>query len=106
MSESIGTCCGIDQAIEYLKDCQPRHKGDDMPERIMNRLRHVRNKDFGVRPKFHKGQYSHKYDYWTCGNCGTTGITVNHNYCWNCGYRVLWESTRCLTDVYRDGAEA
>lgn len=95
---SIGTCCGIDQAIEYIQGIQPKNKNDDMPERIINRLRYIRNKDAGVKPKFHEGHYGHKYDSWTCGNCGTTirGNVVD-NYCQNCGYRILWDGTRCLT---------
>ena len=90
--------CGIDQAIEYLQECKPRSKDDDMPLRIINRLKYVRDKDKGVKPKFHKGQYGHKFDYWTCGNCGaTTRDSVLDNYCWKCGYAILWDSCRCLT---------
>ena len=99
----IGTCCGIDQAIEYLKDCPPRYKGDDYPERIINRLRYLRDKDVGVKPKYHKGIYGKKYDTWTCGNCGAlTRDSVRDNFCWNCGYRILWDSTRCLTGIHDD----
>ena len=97
MSSNIGTCCGITEAIEYLSALEPKDKHDEMPERIANRLRYIRAKDEGVRPKFHPGAYGHKYDYWSCGNCGAGGIDVNHNYCKNCGYRILWDSTRCLT---------
>ena len=36
--------CGIDQAIKYISECQPRTKGDDMPDRIIDRLRYIRAK--------------------------------------------------------------
>lgn len=100
MGQSFGTMCGIDQAVSYLEQSQPRYKDDDMPERIIARLRYVQAKDNGVKPKYHKGQCGHRYDYWTCGNCGAiTHDGVGDNYCRNCGYRILWDSTRCLTGV-------
>lgn len=90
--------CGIDQAIKYISECQPRTKGDDMPDRIVNRLRYIRAKDVGVKPKYRKGISGKKYDTWTCGNCGVTlRDGVRDNFCWNCGYRILWDSCRCLT---------
>lgn len=53
----------------------------------------------GKKPKFHKGKYGSKYDSWTCGNCGSTLHNgVCNNYCSNCGYKVLWDNPRCLTD--------
>lgn len=52
----------------------------------------------GMKPKFHKGKYGIKYDHWTCGQCGQMlKHDVGENYCWNCGYRVLWDNPRCLT---------
>ena len=93
----IGMMCSIDDAIEYLKDCQPRAKDDDISWRIINRLRYVRDKDVGKRPKFHAGRYGHKYDSWTCGNCGHTILEIGNNYCSECGYRIKWDSPRCLT---------
>ena len=96
MSE-IGTCCSVKDAIEYIGSLEPRDKHDEMPMRIVNRLRYIQAKDEGVKPKFHKGIYSREHDYWTCGHCGTSGLDVIHNYCWNCGYKILWDSTRCLT---------
>lgn len=93
-----GTCCSIDDAVRYLKECNPRDTKDDMPERIINRLLYVRDKDAGVKPTFRKGIYGHKYDQWTCGHCGAvTKDGVGDSYCRNCGYRILWDSTRCLT---------
>jgi hypothetical protein len=59
----------------------------------------------GVKPKFHKGIYSKKHDYWTCGNCGATlSHDVCSNWCFNCGYYVKWDSCRCLTGIH-DGEE-
>ena len=88
--------CGIDQAIEWLQT--KTMKIEDMPDRIINRLKYIKAKEDGVKPIFHKGIYGHKHDHWTCGNCGvTTKDTVLDNYCWNCGYKILWDSPRCLT---------
>lgn len=98
MSGDFGTMCGISQAVEYLADVPPRKKDDDMPQRIIARLRYVRAKDEGIKPKYHKGLYGNKYDHWTCGNCGAeTRDGVGDTYCRNCGYRILWDSCRCLT---------
>lgn len=36
----------------------------------INRMRYERDKAVPVTPKFHKGMYGHKYDTYTCGNCG------------------------------------
>lgn len=52
----------------------------------------------GSKPKFHKGRHGKKYDYYTCGNCGAeVKHGVVENYCFNCGYRILWDNPRCLT---------
>ena len=49
---------------------------------------------------FHKGRYGKQYDYWTCGNCGSTiKRDVVENYCCNCGYKILWDNPRCLTGI-------
>lgn len=96
---SIGIMIGIDEAVTYLENLQPVDKTDTF-QRIANRLRYVMAKDVGVKPKFHKGHYGHKFDHWTCGNCGaTTKDGVGDTFCRNCGYRILWDSTRCLTGV-------
>ena len=50
----------------------------------------------GHKPKFHKGRCGKKYDYYTCGQCGA-GIEIIDDYCYKCGYRVLWDNLRCLT---------
>ncbi len=50
----------------------------------------------GKKPRFHKGVYGKKYDSYSCGECGH-GIVVQNDYCPNCGYRILWDSPRCLT---------
>lgn len=52
----------------------------------------------GAKPKFHKGKYGKQYDSYTCGYCGHQLKDINDNFCWNCGYRILWDSIRCLTD--------
>lgn len=52
----------------------------------------------GRKPKFHPGHYGKKFDYHTCGQCGAT-ISVIYDYCYRCGYRILWENPRCLTSA-------
>jgi len=92
---------GIDEACEWLET--KTLKTDDMPRRIINRLRYLQAKDDGVKPRFHKGEYGKKYDYWSCGQCGaiTKFYTVD-NYCHKCGYRILWDSPRCLTGAKKE----
>lgn len=55
----------------------------------------------GAKPKFHKGIYGSKHDYYTCGHCGAqTKCGVVDNHCFNCGYRILWDNPRCLIDYH------
>ena len=97
--EPIGTAVGMDEAIAYLEELSRRNP-DVMLSRIINRMKYVRDKDTGVKPKFIRGVYGHKYDYWKCGHCGKEfHDRVTDNFCWNCGYRILWDSARCLTGI-------
>lgn len=50
----------------------------------------------GFKPKYVAGKYGKKFSYHKCGNCGVT-IEVIADYCFKCGYRILWENPRCLT---------
>ncbi len=52
----------------------------------------------GAKPKFHKGKYGKKHDYYTCGKCGVTVKDIVDDFCWSCGTRILWDNPRCLTD--------
>ena len=52
----------------------------------------------GAKPKFHKGKYGKKHDYYTCGKCGWTLKDIVDDFCWKCGTRILWDNPRCLTD--------
>ena len=106
MKYSHGMMCGIDEAIEYIEKCEPRNKDDDMPGRIIERLKYVRDKDKGIAPKYHKGIKT-AYDYWSCGQCGRrTKDYVGDNFCVECGYRILWSSPRCLTGTEAQNANA
>ena len=88
--------CSIDDAIKALADNQVVYRNEDYSLRIINRLRYLQDQGNGVKPKLNKGKY--RSDWWTCGNCGSkTYDGVVANFCWNCGYRILWDSCRCLT---------
>lgn len=52
----------------------------------------------GIKPKYHKGVYGHKFDHHTCGACGF-GVNVVYEYCPKCGTRILWDSCKCLTGM-------
>ena len=71
----------------------------DIPEDLSPaRVTKALQAEYGRKPKFHKGMYGKHHDYWTCGNCGrTTKDSVGDNYCCNCGYKILWDSCRCMT---------
>ena len=84
--------CGIDDAIRYIREnCQDEHA-----DLIINRLEYHRNQAEGVKPKYWPGQVLK--DYYTCRNCGHR-VSINDNYCPNCGYAIKWDSCRCLTGL-------
>ena len=55
----------------------------------------------GSKPKFQRGKYGKRYDSYTCGHCGCTLKDIVDNFCFKCGFRILWDNPRCLTD--KDG---
>lgn len=88
--------CGIDASIEVIKQCD-RLYGVPNVDLIINRLEYHRNQAEGVKPKYYKGD-SPMHSYYTCGNCGHR-VTINDNYCPNCGFMIKWDSCRCLTGL-------
>lgn len=85
--------CGIDEAIRHIReDCSLLL----WAERVINRLEYHRNQADGVKPRYHKGQ--NIKDYYTCGNCGNR-VEIVQDFCWKCGYRIKWDSIRCLTGL-------
>lgn len=91
--------CGIDEAIQIIRDAAIP-KADE----IINRLEYHRVQAEGVKPKYHPGMVLK--DYYTCRNCGFH-VKINDNYCPNCGYKIRWDSCRCLTGLpLVDAAEA
>ena len=90
-----GPMCGLDEAIGYVEALHP--VADPMPERIVRRLKYMKSKEDGIKPTFHPGIYGKKFDSYHCGNCAKEGLRITDNFCPNCGYRILWDSTRCLT---------
>ena len=91
-------------ALEYAECSIPDMLGSldpetsDYYERFVNRIRYLIRQNEGCKPKYHKGIYGSKYDYWSCGNCGDiVKNDVNSNYCDKCGFKIHWDSPRCLT---------
>ena len=85
--------CGIDEAIRHIREDCP---GFIWAELVINRLDYHRRQAIGERPKYHR-QDGLK-DYYTCRNCGKP-VTINDNFCANCGYFIKWDSVRCLTGL-------
>lgn len=85
--------CGIDEAIRHIKeDCT----GFVWTDLVINRLDYHRRQAEGVKPKYHRAEGIK--DYYTCRNCGRR-LTINDNFCGNCGFAALWDSVRCLTGL-------
>ena len=99
-TESYGACCGIDDAIRHIMaDCS----GFPWAEQVINRLKYHRRQAIGKKPRYHKGHSINSY--YTCGNCGKM-LEIQDDFCGKCGYRVKWDSTRCLTGLpLADAAE-
>ncbi len=95
-----GAMCGIDDAIRHIReDCE----GHIWTELVINRLEHHRRQAQGVKPKLNDGKKLNSY--YTCGNCGKR-VEITQNFCGGCGYRILWNSCRCLTGLpLADAAE-
>jgi len=91
--ESSGMMCGIDQAIQYLRE---ECSGFQWTEQVINRLAYHRRQAIGLVPKYHKGMSIKSY--YTCRNCGRTA-EINDNFCPNCGYALNWDNPRCLTGL-------
>lgn len=81
------------EGAAYLRNHGDKH--DSMIDRIINRLDYIARQEAGKKPKLNKGKYC--ADWYTCGNCGGRTVQIHDNYCPNCGYRIRWDSTRCLT---------
>ena len=95
-----GQCCGIDEAIRYIKDIREIYEvgieQNEKGELVINRLEYHRNQAEGQKPKYHKGDCVK--DWYTCRNCGVR-VEITFNFCPGCGYRIRWDSTRCLTGL-------
>lgn len=59
------------------------------------KAQHLLDRESGSKPKFNKGK--HISDFYKCGNCGCRLHDIIDNWCWNCGYKILWDNPRCLT---------
>lgn len=98
MSESFGPCVSKERCLEILteevQDHLPVEKWESY-KRAVNRVRYEFAKLDGEKPRCNRGMYINSW--YTCRHCGHT-VNIEHNYCSNCGYKLLWDSTRYLTD--------
>ena len=90
-----GQCCGIDEAIRIIREANEEHS-IPLAELVINRLEYHRGQAEGRKPKHNPGAVLK--DYYTCGNCGHM-VKVENNFCPDCGYRIKWDSCRCLTGL-------
>lgn len=90
---SSGVMCGIDQAIQYLRE---NCSGFEWTDLVINRLEYHRKQAEGLVPRYHKGMSIKSY--YTCRNCGRTADII-FNFCPNCGYALNWDNPRCLTGL-------
>ena len=85
-NNDYGPMVGCETAImwvENLKDVDTNIK-----ERVIRRMKYEFQKDIPVLPRFNKGRYGHKYDSYSCGNCGAGIDAVLYKFCPNCGYAI------------------
>ena len=90
--ESHGPCVSKKRCVEILteeiQDLLPKEKWEAY-ERSINRVLYEFDKLDGAKPNIKS--------WYTCRHCGRT-VMINHNFCPNCGYELLWDGIRCLTD--------
>ncbi len=82
--KEYGQMISFDAAIEWAK----RQPDSTIKTHALARMEYERDKAIPVKPKFHKGLYGHKYDSYTCGNCGSTINEAHWRYCPNCGFAI------------------
>lgn len=94
MSRDYGQMVSYEQAIAWIEE----NVSDNAPEkdRVLARMNYEHDKSVPLKPVYHRGLYGSKYDSYTCRNCGDV-LSIGDNYCPNCGTKVKWDSTRCLT---------
>lgn len=83
----FGVMVGCQDALNWLKSLHVSPKDANMKERVLNRMKYEFSKNEPVEPKFSPGKFGHKYDSYTCGNCGYL-LKTGYRYCPNCSYRI------------------
>lgn len=100
--KNYGPCVSKERCAEILteeiQDLLPPEKWKDY-ERSVNRVLYEFDKLDGAKPRYNNGK--HIKSWYTCRNCGHT-VEIGHNYCPNCGYTLLWDGVRCMTDTKED----
>lgn len=84
MSKDYEMMISFDEAIKWAE----RQPDSTVKECTLARMRYECDKSKPVPPKFHKGKYGHKYDNWSCGNCGAGVPEAHWKYCPNCGFAI------------------
>lgn len=85
--------CGIDEAIQHIREtCQ----GLPWVDRVIRRLEYHRAQANGAQPKYNEGIDLNGW--YSCKNCGVR-VEITWNFCPGCGYKLKWNSIRCLTGL-------
>lgn len=89
MSKNYGTMIGCNDAIIWVKNLTGVDNA--IRDRVLARMAYEFDKSIPVKPTLHKGIYGHKYDTYSCGNCGAGINEAFYQYCPNCGFAIAKE---------------
>ena len=78
---------GCKEALEWLREMPVQPLEEGMKDCVISRVEFEFSRQKPVAPKYHKGLYGKKFDYYTCGNCGFN-LATGYKWCPNCGFRI------------------
>ena len=87
MNYDGGQCVGCNDALEWVQEL--KDVDTEMRDKVWRRMAYEFDKGIPTKPKFHKGQYGHKYDNYTCGHCGVIVHLPIDKFCYNCGSKIM-----------------
>lgn len=86
MSKDYGMMIGCADALMWVSNL--KDVNDGIRERVLHRMEYEFDKSIPVKRVFHKGKYGHKYDTYSCGNCGAGLPEACWSYCPSCGFAI------------------